>query len=159
VDGLRRVLATPLRLIAWLVPRALLDLLGRHSTIPVTGPQGSHAAMPFPGEAAGFAASVRPGSPWRNELSPGVFLVVGLFRPVTHARRIRQPLWVGRCADDITVDAGAAARLAERAPRGELHDFAGDHFAPFTGPVTTEVVDAQLDFLRRTLGPARPRPA
>lgn len=154
VDGLRRVLATPLRLIAWLAPRALLDLLGRHSTIPVTGPPGSHAAMPFPGEAAGFAASVRPGSPWRNELSPGVFLVVGLFRPVARVARIRQPLWVGRCADDITVDAGAVARLAERAPRAELHDFAGDHFAPFTGETTAEVVDSQLAFLHRVLAPA-----
>lgn len=151
VDGFRRVLATPLRLIAWIVPRAVLDLLGRPVTIPVTGPPGSHAAMPLPGEAEGFAASAGPGSPWRNELSPGVFLTVGMFRPVARARRIRQPLWVGRCADDITVDAGAVARLAARAPHGELHDFPGDHFAPFTGEVTDEVRDSQLEFLRRVL--------
>jgi hypothetical protein len=130
-------------------------VLGRHSTIPVTGPPGSHAAMPFPGEAAGFAASVPAGSPWRNELSPGVFLVVALFRPVARAARIRKPLWVGRCTDDITVDGGAVARLAERAPQGELHDFAGDHFAPFTGEVSAEIVDSQLAFLGRVLGPAR----
>lgn len=157
VDGLRRVMATPLRLIAWLVPRALLDLLGRHSTIPVTGPPGSHAAMPFPGEAAGFAAATGPA--WRNELSPGVFLVVGLFRPVVRAGRIDRPLWVGRCADDITVDGGAVGRLAERAPRAELHDFPGDHFAPFTGGVADEVIASQLAFLQREVGPAAGRTA
>lgn len=148
-DGLARVLATPLSLVAWIVPRALLDVLGRHRTIPVTGPPGSHGAMTLPGESDGFAASRRPGSRWRNEISPGVFLTVGLFRPVAGARRIPTPLWVGRCADDITVSATAVARLAERAPRGELHEFAGDHFAPFTGESTETVVASQVEFLRR----------
>jgi alpha/beta superfamily hydrolase len=154
-DGLKRVLATPLRLVAWVVPRALLDVLGRHLTIPVTGPPGSRAAMPFPGEADGFAAALGRGSPWVNAITPGVFLTVGMFRPVARARRITPPLWVGRCADDITVDAGAVARLAERAPQGELHDFPGDHFAPFSGEVTASVRDSQLEFLERVL---RPRP-
>ena len=147
-DGLARVLATPLSLVAWLVPQALLDLV-RHRTIPVTGPPGSHGAMTLPGEAAGFEASRRPGSRWRNEISPAVFLTVGLFRPVRGAAKIRTPLWVGRCADDITVSAKAIGRLAENAPRGELHEFAGDHFAPFTGESTDAVADSQVEFLRR----------
>jgi alpha/beta superfamily hydrolase len=148
-DGLARVLATPPSLVAWLVPQGLLDLVGRHRTIPVTGPPGSHGAMTLPGEAEGFAASRRPGSRWRNEISPAIFLTVGLFRPVRGAARIRTPLWVGRCADDITVSAKAVGRLAARAPRGELHEFAGDHFAPFTGQSTEAVVASQVAFLRR----------
>lgn len=150
-DGFKRVLATPLRLVAWILPRAVLDLLGRAVTIPVTGPPGSHAAMALPGEGAGFKASVRPGSPWRNQISPGVFLTIALFRPVAGARKIAPPLWVGRCADDITVDARAVGLLAERAPRGELHQFGGDHFAAFTGEVTAQVRDSQLAFLGRVL--------
>ena len=150
-DGLRRVLATPLRLVAWVLPRAVLDVLGRQVTIPVTAQPGGRAAMALPGEADGFAASVRPGSPWRNAISPGVFLTVALFRPVARAARIGVPLWVGRCADDITVHAGAVGRLAERAPQGELHEFDGDHFAPFTGEVTAQVRDSQLAFLARVL--------
>ena len=105
--------------------------------------------MTLPGEAAGFEASRRPGSRWRNEISPAVFLSVGLFRPVRGAARIRTPLWVGRCADDITVSGKAVGRLADRAPRGELHEFVGDHFAPFTGESTEAVVDSQVEFLRR----------
>lgn len=150
-DGLARVLATPLALIAWILPRALLDLLGRHLTIPVTGPPGSHGAMTLPGESDGFAASRRPGSRWRNEISPAVFVTVGLFRPVRGASKIRPPLWVGRCADDITVSAKAVGRLAEQAPGGELHELPGDHFAPFTGESTEAVLASQVEFLRRVV--------
>ena len=124
-------------------------VLGRGVTVPVTAEPGHLGAMTFPGEAAGFADSVPPGSSWRNEISPGVLLSLLEFRPVRRADRIEVPLWVGRCADDITVDAAAVERTAARAPRGELHDFPGDHFAPFTGEVTSEVIEAQLAFWAR----------
>jgi dienelactone hydrolase len=154
VDGLKRVRSTPLRVTAWIVPRAVLDALGRHSTIPVTAPAGARAAMSFAGEEDGFARSVPPDSRWRNQISAGVFLAVGLFRPVRRAARIRPPIWVGRCVLDITVDANAIAEVARRAPHGELHDFEGDHFAPFTGESTSAIIDSQVDFLERVL--ARP---
>jgi len=153
-DGLKRTLSTPLRVIAWITPRAVLDVLGRHGTIPVTAPAGGRAAMAFAGEADGFAASVRPGSRWRNQISPGVFLTVALFRPVRRAARIRPPLWVGRCARDITVDAAAVGAVAAHAPLGQLHEFGGDHFAPFTGESTEAIIDSQVEFLGRVL--ARP---
>jgi fermentation-respiration switch protein FrsA (DUF1100 family) len=150
-DGLKRVLATPLRVTTWILPRALLNLIGRNVTIPVTAPAGGRAAMAFAGEEDGFASSVRPGSPWRNQISPAVFLTVGLFRPWRRAARIVPPLWVGRCADDITVDATAVGNVAARAPLGELHEFPGAHFAPFTGECTAAVLDSQVEFLRRVL--------
>lgn len=149
VDGLRRALAVPTRHVLRLVPYAVRDLLGRDATVPVTAEPGELGAMTLPGEARGFAASVPPGSRWRNEISPGVLLGLPLFRPARRAARIGAPLWVGRCADDITVDGRAVAETATRAPRGELHDFTGDHFAPFTGEVTADVVAAQLEFWTR----------
>lgn len=150
VDGWARVRATPLRLSAWIIPRAVADLLGRHTLIPVTGPPGSHAAMTHPGEAEGFAASATADSRWVNLISPALFLTVALFRPVNRAGRIGVPLWVGRCTDDATVDPVAVGRLADRAPRGELHEFPGDHFAPFTS-TDDAVAAAQVAFLRRTV--------
>jgi hypothetical protein len=149
VDGLRRALTAPTLDVLRLVPYAVRDRLGSHVTVPVTAEPGALGAMTLPGEAKGFAASVPPGSSWRNEISPGVLLGLPMFRPAHRAGRIKAPLWVGRCADDITVDAQAVARTATEAPRGELHDFAGDHFAPFTGQVTADVIDAQLAFWSR----------
>lgn len=148
LDGLSRVLHTPPLTSARIIPLAALDAAGRTRHIPVTGPVGSVAAMPFAGEQEGFAASVDPGSRWENSITPAVFLTVGLFRPVTRARRISVPLWVGRCADDITVSATAIGRLAERAPAAELHDYDGDHFAPFHGELPARVAADQVRFLR-----------
>lgn len=148
-DGLRRVLSTPLSVVAWILPRALLDLIGFKVRVPVTAPPGRMGAMTLPGESAGFASATT--ADWCNEISPAVFLTVGLFRPVTRAKRIGVPLWVGRCEDDISVDGGAVARLARKAPLGERHDFVGDHFAPFNGGCTEEVIASQIEFLRRTV--------
>lgn len=147
-DGLSRVLHTPPLTSARIIPRAVLDAVGRTNHIPVTGPVGSVAAMPFPGEQEGFAASVTTDSRWANTITPAVFLTVGLFRPVRHARRIGVPLFVGRCRDDITVSGRAVGRLAERAPHGELHEYGGDHFDPFHGDLPQQVAADQVAFLR-----------
>ncbi len=150
-DGFRRVLATPPKLSAWLLPRAAADLAGRPNLVPVTAPPGEHGAMTLPGEAAGFAAAVEPGSPWRNEISPGVFATVAMFRPVARARRITAPLWVGLGERDITVAAAAVERLADRAPRGELQRYPYDHFEPLTGAGPERIASDQLAFLERVL--------
>ncbi len=149
VDGLARVLATPPLTSAWLLPRALADQLGRHNIVAVTGQPGAHAAMTLPGEADGFAAAVPPDSPWRNEVSPGVFLTVGLHRPLARARRLRAPLWVGVGERDVSVSRRAVERLAERAPKGELQRYPYDHFGAFLGDGPARVAGDQVEFLRR----------
>ncbi len=149
VDGLARALATPPLLSAWLIPRALADQFGRHNVVAVTGQPGEHAAMTLAGEADGFAAAVPVGSPWRNEISPGVFLTVAIHRPLAKARRIHCPLWVGLGESDVSVSRRAVEKLAERAPRGELHRYPYDHFGAFLGDAPARVAGEQIDFLRR----------
>lgn len=151
VDGMGRVLKTSPKAIAWIVPRAIKDAVGRHTLIPVTAEPGQHAAMTLPGEAAGFAASITPESTWRNEISPAVFLTVALLRSARKADRIRVPLWVGRGSDDISAPGGQIGVLADKAPHGELFEFEGDHFAPFHDPGFKTVVAAQVAFLKRTV--------
>jgi len=149
VDGLARALATPPRLSAWLVPRALADQLGRHNLVAVTAAPGAHAAMTLPGEADGFRAVVADGSPWRNEISPAVFLTVALHRPLARARKLRAPLWLGLGEADVSVSPRSIERLAARAPRAELHRYPGDHFAPFLGDAPERVAGEQIEFLTR----------
>lgn len=149
LDGLARVLATRPGLVAWMLPRALADLAGRHTLIPVTAEPGGRGAMSLPGEAAGFAASVGPGSPWRNEISPGVFATIALHKPVARAGRISIPLWVGVGERDITVSAAAVERLAQRAPDAELHRYPLDHFEPLLAAGARRIADDQVGFLRR----------
>lgn len=84
-DGMHRALTTPPALLAHLLPAVVMDLAGKTSTVPVTGPVGSKAAMARAGEAEGFAAIVSGGSPWRNELSAGVLVQTPWVRPHRHA--------------------------------------------------------------------------
>jgi len=149
LDGLARVFATPPALSAWITPRAAADQLGRHNLVPVTAQPGEHAAMTLPGEADGFASVIPQGSPWRNEISPGVFLTVAFHRPLARASRIAGPVWVALGERDITVSARAVQGLAERAPRAELHRYPYDHFGAFTGEGPAIVAADQVDFLRR----------
>jgi hypothetical protein len=40
-------------------------------------------------------------------------------------------------------------RLAEQAPRGELHSYPYDHFDPFVGDAPARIADDQVAFLAR----------
>jgi dienelactone hydrolase len=148
VDGLPRALGTPPALSAWIMPRALMNLAGRHVLIPVSAEPGGHAALTKPGELSGFRRCAPPESTWRNEVTPGIFLLVAAFRPVTRARRLRQPLWVGLGERDITTHNPAVERLADRAPSGELHRYEGDHFDVLTRPLAETIAADQVTFLR-----------
>jgi hypothetical protein len=48
-----------------------------------------------------------------------------------------------------SVSAKSLERLAERAPRGELHRYPYDHFDPFVGDAPPRVAADQLDLLHR----------
>jgi uncharacterized protein len=148
-DGFARVIKTPLRDVAWILPRAIADVLGWHVTIPVAAPPGSHGALSFPGEPAGMARVVGSGSPWQNRITPGVFLTVAMHRPVTSAAKVRCPIWIGAGQKDVTVSNQAIKRLATRAPRAELRWYPYDHFDFFVGDGPALVGQDQVDFLRR----------
>jgi pimeloyl-ACP methyl ester carboxylesterase len=148
VDGVPRALGTPPSVSAWIIPRAVQNLAGRHLLMPVAAPPGRHAALTKPGELEGFLACAPPDSTWRNEVTPGIFLVVATFRPVRKARRLRQPVWVGLGERDITTHNPAVERLARKAPGGELHRYDADHFSVFGRPLAPQIAADQVAFLR-----------
>ncbi len=133
IDGAARVMKVSPRLSSWIIPRAVADVAGREVRIPVTAPEGGKGAMTFAGEYEGFMNAVPEGSPWKNEIGPGLFLGVATHRPVTKARKLTMPVWVGLGERDISVSPNAVRKLAERAPQGELHTYPVDHFEPFYG--------------------------
>lgn len=158
VDGARRALGTPPAVAAWIIPRALENLAGRHVLIPVVAEPGGRAALTKPGELAGFRACAPPESRWHNEVTPAIFLLVASFRPVRKARRVRQPLWVGLGERDITTHNPAIEKVARRAAMGELHRYDADHFEVFARPLAERIATDQVAFLRATgiLGDAPP---
>ncbi|MGH2833856.1 MAG: alpha/beta hydrolase [Solirubrobacteraceae bacterium] len=149
LDGLARVLATPPPLSAWLIPRALADQLGRHNLVPVTAQPGEHAAMALPGEADGIHAIVPSSSPWRNEISPGIFLTAPRHRPLRHAKELSMPVWLGLGERDVSVSAKAIERFAARIASSELRRYPYEHFGPFIDEGPQLIAADQIDFLRR----------
>jgi dienelactone hydrolase len=149
VNGLYRVTTSTPGLVAWLLPKAFADLAGRQVLIPVADQPGGKAAMTLPGEADGFARAVPPGSPWRNEISPGVFATVALHRPLARAARITCPLWVGLGERDVSVQKRSLELLAQRAPNAELSRYDYDHFDPLVGDAPDRIAADQLGFLQR----------
>lgn len=145
LDGVARSLATPPGALAWLVWQVLVAWLGRRVRIPVTGPPGSRAVMPLQGEADGFARIVPSGSPRRNAISPRVLLTMAVHRPITKARQIACPAFVALGERDVSVSHATLERLAERAPRGELHRYDVD---PFIDDHLTKIADDQIAFVR-----------
>ncbi|WP_205697413.1 alpha/beta hydrolase [Conexibacter sp. SYSU D00693] len=151
LDGLARTLGTLKRdpaLVAWILPRAIADMAGRHNVVAVTGEPGQRAAMTFEGEGAGFARAVPEGSPWRNEISPGVFTTVALHRPHARAARIKVPLFVALGEQDVSVHNAAIERLAKRAPQAELHRYPYDHFDVLLPEGAGRIAADQVAFLR-----------
>ena len=134
LDGRARVLGTTRRT-PWVatrvMARAIRERLGSHNPIKATGEPGELAAMAFTGEAEGFAACAS--SAWRNEVAPGAFATIVMHRPVTKAKRLGMPVWVGLGEHDITVSRKAIERLAAKAPNAELHRYDIAHFEPFHG--------------------------
>ena len=73
-------------------------------------------------------------------------------RPARRANLVACPLLVCVCERDVIAPPQPAINVAERAPRSELRRYPIGHFDLFRNPWFDRVVDAQIAFLRRTLG-------
>ncbi|HEX8959548.1 MAG TPA: hypothetical protein VF770_06965, partial [Solirubrobacterales bacterium] len=54
-----------------------------------------------------------------------------------------------------TTPPAPAARAAQRAPRGELRSYPGDHFDVYVGEPFERLVADQIDFLQRAVASRR----
>lgn len=155
-DGLATVRAIPVRNAARATLEGIADqagsLLGRAPRkMPAVGAPGSFAGMTAPEAEPGFTALVPPGSRWRNEVAARVMLHVPTYRPVAQASKVRCPLLVCVCDRDETTPPAAAARMAQRAPRGEAKHYPVGHFEIYKGEWFERAVADQVAFLERHL--------
>ncbi len=119
--------------------------------VPIVGQPGELAAMTAPGAEAGCQALFPPDFPWCNEVAARVLLATALYRPGRRAPRVRCPLLVQVADHDAITPPAPATRAAQRAPRGELRSYLGDHFDLYFGDRFELAVADQLDFLERAL--------
>lgn len=160
VDGAATLARVPPATTARLTAAALRDVRAARSgappvTVPAVGPPGSVAFITTPDAEPGYRALFAPGEPWVNAVAARVALRIGLDRPIRAAPRVRCPLLVCVCDDDVVTPPEPAARAAGRAPRGELRRYHGGHFDIYVPPLFERAVADQTAFLTEHLLGAR----
>ncbi len=121
--------------------------------IPVVGAPGALAAIAAPGAEIGYQAIMGP--TFRNEMCARGVLRIALNRPVTAAKHLRCPVLLVVAEDDNVAPPSAVRAVAAAVPGPvEVLSLPSGHFDIYTGEMFTRSVDAQVDFLTRTLAPA-----
>jgi uncharacterized protein len=160
-DGLTAVRVTPPLTALRATALGLLDQaagLSRRDPrlMAAVGPPGSFAVMTKPDAQPGFEAIVPADSRWRNEVAARVMLRIAPYRPVRSAASVACPLLVCVCEGDTTTPPGAAIKMGERAPRGEVVRYPIGHFDIYVGEHFERAVADQTAFLQRHLARVTP---
>jgi len=137
--------------------RGVLDGLGRLAgrkprLVPLAGEPGTVVMLTTPDSRDGGRA-LNPGNAypeWQQNVAAWSALRLGFYRPGRHASQATCPLLVVVCDHDQTALAEPAIRAAHRAPRAELVQLPGGHYAPFLA-AHEQTVAAEVSFLRRHL--------
>ena len=153
-DGLIGTWQTPLPTLLGLVAAGVQDaaggLRGRPPhVVPAFARPGQVAMITDPEAEPGMRALVGADSRWRNEVIARTLLTLPLYRPGRRAGHLGMPVLVCVADADRITPPGPAVRMAGRAPRGELRRYPARHFEVYQGEMFTQVVDDQVDFLRR----------
>jgi alpha-beta hydrolase superfamily lysophospholipase len=139
-----------------LTAKALADIRARRSggsrvMIPAAGPPGTLAAMTSEDALKGFEAITPPGSRHENTVAASIAVEALLWRPGRRARQISCPLLVQIASNDLDTPPCPAAKVAARAPRGELRRYECGDFDVYLEPWFDRIADDQVDFLKRHL--------
>ena len=138
---------------------ALRGVMGRDPLlVPLSGPRGTVAMLTTPDSQDGDRALNPDGAypDWVQSVAARSVLPLGSYRPGRRAKHVICPLLVVAALADQCVLPGPAIKVARRAPKGELLEVPGGHYAPFLDEHEA-VVAAELEFLQRHLVASRPR--
>ncbi len=140
---------------------AIATRLGRDPIlIPLNAPRGQIASINTPDAQNGpdaLSPNGRYDDVWPKTVAASSAMRIGFYRPGREAPRIQVPLLVLEFQDDGVTPPGPAAVAARRAPRGELVQLPGGHYAAMTDQ-TDAAVDAIVEFLSRHVLDRAPMP-
>ena len=128
-------------------------LAGREPlVVPLAGLRGDVAMLTTP-DAADCDRALNPGNAypgWQQTIAARSVIPIAMYRPGRTASRISCPLLAVISTGDQSVLAAPALKAASKAPRAEVLQIDGTHYAAFLEQHET-VVAAELDFLHRHL--------
>lgn len=156
---------TPLPLLLRFLAAALRDawrgLRGRPPyLVPVYAEPGTVAQFTDPACKPFFDGLARESPTWRNAFAPRILLIAPRYRRGT-AERLAMPLLVCIADRDVNASPIFAARVARRAPRGEMRHYPVGHFDVYPEmdrEIFERVVADEIAFLGTHLRVERPAP-
>ncbi len=119
--------------------------------VPIAGAPDEFAALNRPGALEGYE-SITDGD-WDNRCAARILLTVLAYRPVTEARDVDCPTLIVEAAEDNIVTGDTVDRLVSRLDDVERVRYPVGHFDVYTGETFETVVDREVEFLSRHLGP------
>lgn len=118
----------------------------------IVGEPGDQAVISGPGAIAEFASIYDEDFQWENKVAARIGLRIGLYSPGHKAGRLKCPLLVLICGEDLITPPEPAIKAAKEAPRGEMRVYAGQaHFPIYRGAPYERAMADQLEFLNRSL--------
>jgi dienelactone hydrolase len=121
--------------------------------IPMVGKPGEVAvtATPRAQQHIAMLSGETRDSLWRNEVGPRALFGMLRYRSGDEAHRLEMPVLVCIAERDNETPEEFTRQIAERAPRGELRHYPGDHFDFYRDPVRQQVLTDQIAFLHEHL--------
>jgi dienelactone hydrolase len=159
VDGLAGAAMVPLVQSLRLMGAALLDSIGSvfgqsPRYLPISVAPGTFGISAT--EDALYGKSLiepQDSTAWHNRLAARSLLSISANRPVRQAAAIRCPILLIVAEHDTMAPVGPALRVAERAPRAELHRSRGGHYDVYKGGLDYDkTLNIEVGFLRRQAG-------
>ena len=156
VDGLAAARMVPatrgLRLLALALQDRLGSIFGRPPRyLPGAGRPGELALGST--EDALFGQELmtpKDSTEWHNRVAARSLLSFSWRRPMRRAGAVRCPILLVVAEHDTMAPVGPALRVAEKAPRSELHRSRGGHYDVYQGGVSfDDVLRVEVEFLHR----------
>lgn len=118
---------------------------------PLIARAGSFAVMNSDESYDGYMSIFSDEIPWENKMPSRAFAVIPLYNPALKAKKIKAPVLMVATKKDSLIPYGAMKSCAEKIPDCKLISLDCNHFAPYTGDMFLQHIDAQVDFLKKHL--------
>lgn len=155
-DGLALLRSFPLGTMPRLVVAALRDVIrsamrGPPFMIPIVGPPDSLAMMSMPGCWEGYQSLIPKQTSWRNACPARAVFTTLLYRPTSHATRVRCPALFVMAERDQVIPSWSVTKELKRLSNAQLLALNCTHFDLYQGRGFERAVTVEQDFLVRHL--------
>lgn len=119
--------------------------------VPVVAVPEKFGVMNKPDSKPGYLAIVPDDSPWENKCPARIALLIGLYRPIKFAKKVKCPALIVTAEDENLVSPKSTAKATKRMKKGTLVTVPGGHFDVYVGENFERIVKLQADFLEEHL--------